>query len=121
MWIPKQKCTTHPLSFLLQGEKIADPQAVRAENQRLRRSRYGLQIMCLQTLYSFRWIPKKTLQAQGYYEGARYIWLPKQCKTPSILSPQVQVQMPKTTKVTGQQWKPKALSTTLTKRIATSG
>ena len=50
-----------------------------------------------------RWIPKSTLQAQGYYNGQRQIWLPKK------LNP-----LPKTTTL------PKPTSRTETSKVATT-
>jgi hypothetical protein len=112
IWIPKQKCITHP-----QVPKQARSTTGRQRKSKIKKKPLLTSNYVPTALYSFRWIPKKALQAQGYHEGARYIWLPKQFKTSSILSPQVQVQMPKTATVTGQQWKPKASSTTLQKEV----
>ena len=30
-----------------------------------------------QTVQAYKWVPKDTLTAQGYYEGTTQIWLPK--------------------------------------------
>ena len=38
------------------------------------------------SLLQYRWVPKTTLKAQGYYEGQTSVWLPKQKKT-SIWKP----------------------------------
>ena len=35
-----------------------------------------------------RWIPKDTLTKQGYFEGARYIWIPKNNQCQEVPKPQ---------------------------------
>lgn len=68
-----------------------------------------------------RWIPKKDLVAQGYFEGATYIWVPKQVHKQSTSYPQVPPTSRRPQCLMKQRWIPKVKmpqTATITKRAA---
>lgn len=111
--IPKKSSGTRPKQvykwipiFTLPADKATQtaPQPEQKKQQKPKINR--LPRRTITTQITARWIPKRILQEQGYYEGNTVIWLPKKLPQSSIVR---QTQKVSATATKGQQyvWKPK--------------
>lgn len=93
MWIPKQQYS-HDNKDDKSTPKQRIPKSATNKSEYNKRQRFTkLRTFTVEIKTSLRWIPKKSLQAQGYYNGAKKLWIPKKNTQINDLAYQTEVSM----------------------------
>ena len=111
-WVPRN---TLPIDKHVQTNP-----SPRVQHQRQPKMNTNTRITISQRQTITRWIPKVTLQEQGYYKGHTMIWLPKKMRRTSanIQKPMVptkiqQHTLHRPTKIPTHVWRPKKVANTI--------
>ena len=124
--IPRQVYKWIPRKSLPITEHDQTEPSPRIQHQQKPKTRTNTRSTISQRQTIKRWIPKETLQVQGYYRGQTKIWLPKKMLSNSAnmqkkMDPSKiqQHSLNKPTKTQTHAWRPKQVATTLSTATAT--